>query len=112
MVRMVKNIEHPNLTFSSPKEEDEHSRHFQGGVSTPPPSPISEGPSLAARLCHGQRAGITHSLLAIENFKNLGKINISGRRVFFSRRHAILLVDLESTGASWAFRLCGLMPLT
>ena len=36
MVRMLKNIEHPKLTFSSPKEEDEHSRHFQRGVPHPP----------------------------------------------------------------------------
>ena len=28
MVGMVKDIEHPKLTFSSPKEEDEHFRHF------------------------------------------------------------------------------------
>ena len=70
MVGMVKNIEHPKLTFSSPKEEDEHSPSLSKG-STPPPSPTSEGPSLAARWCQGQRAGITHSLLAIENFKNL-----------------------------------------
>ena len=35
MVRMVKNVEHPKLTFSSPKEEDEHSRHFQRGVPHP-----------------------------------------------------------------------------
>ena len=35
MVGMVKNIEHPKLTFSSPKEEDEHSRHFQRGVPQP-----------------------------------------------------------------------------
>ena len=35
MVGMVKNIEHPKLTFSSLKEEDEHSRHFQRGVPQP-----------------------------------------------------------------------------
>ena len=35
MVGTVKNIEHPKLTFSSPKEEDEHSRHFQRGVPHP-----------------------------------------------------------------------------
>ena len=35
MVGMVKNIEHPKLTFSSPKEEDEHFRHFQRAVPHP-----------------------------------------------------------------------------
>ena len=35
MVGMVKNIEHPKLTFSSPKEEDEHSVTFKGEYPTP-----------------------------------------------------------------------------
>ena len=68
MVGMVKNIEHPKCIFSSPKKATNIPVTFKG---PPPPSLISEGPSLAARWFQGQRARITHSLLAIENFKNL-----------------------------------------
>ena len=71
MVGMVKNTEHPKLTFSSPKKATNIPVTFKGESPPPPPSPTSEGPSLATRWCQGQRARITHSLLTIENFKNL-----------------------------------------
>ena len=54
---MVKNIEHPKRTTSSPMKGDEHSRHFQRGF---PPVPQPWRPSLAARWCQGQRARIRH----------------------------------------------------
>ena len=68
MAGIVKNTEHPKLAFSSRKKATNISVTFKG---PPPPSLISEGPSLAARWFQGQRARITHSLLTIENFKNL-----------------------------------------
>ena len=68
MAGIVKNTEHPKLTFSSPEKATNIPVTFKG---PPPPSLISEGPSLAARWFQGQRARITHSLLTIENFKNL-----------------------------------------
>ena len=68
MAGIVKNTEHPKLTFSSLKKATNIPLTFKG---PPPASLISEGPSLEARWFQGQRAGITHSLLTIENFKNL-----------------------------------------
>ena len=69
MVGMVKNTEHPKLTFSSAKKATNIPVTFK--EESPPTSLISGGPSLAARWCQGHRARITHSLLTIENFKNL-----------------------------------------
>ena len=88
MVGMVKNIEHPKRTISFPKKATNIPVTFRGESPLPFPNlwgakPRSKVVSRADEAERGQRARITHSLLAIANFKNLWKIKISGRRVFF-----------------------------
>ena len=81
MVGMVKNTEHPKLTFSSSKKARDIPVTFKGESPHPLPQP-RRGQALQQGGVKGSELELHIPIKAIENFKNLWKINISGRRFF------------------------------